>query len=76
MWMVDPLCCTQMTFPLKIEASHTELKDSMLLGHAMQVFETRLVDKLRFELGAIYNVSAACDFSAAHAPAGEIESGN
>ena len=34
---VDPLCCTQMTFPVEIEASETELKDSMLLGHAMQV---------------------------------------
>ena len=38
-WMVDPLCCTQMTFPLEIEASDTELKESMLLGHAMQVLE-------------------------------------
>ena len=37
--MVDPLCCTQMTFPLEIEASDTELKESMLLGHAMQVLE-------------------------------------
>jgi hypothetical protein len=42
---------------------------------ACQVFETRLVDKMRFELGAIYNVSAALDFSAAHAPAGQPISG-
>ena len=75
MWMVDPLCCTQMTFPLTIEASQTELRESMLLGHAMQVFESRLVDKLRFELGAIYNVSAGCDFSAAHAAEGKPISG-
>jgi len=35
--MVDPLCCTQMTYPLRIEASDMELRHSMLLGHAVQV---------------------------------------
>ena len=70
-WMVDPLCCTQMTFPLRIEASSTELTDSMLLGHAMQVLESRLVEKMRFDRGAIYNVSAAAEFSATHSAAGK-----
>jgi predicted Zn-dependent peptidase len=73
--MVDPLCCTQMTFPLRIEASDMELRDSMLLGHAVQVLETRLVEKMRFELGAIYNVSASVDFSAAHAAEEEAITG-
>jgi len=74
-WMVDPLCCTQMTYPLRIEASDMELRESMFLGHAIQVLESRLVEKMRFELGAIYNVSASIDFNAAHAADGEAITG-
>jgi hypothetical protein len=54
-----------------MQASPHELKHSMLLGHAVQVLESRLVEKMRFELGAIYNVSAASDFAASHAASGQ-----
>ena len=42
----------------------------------MQVLESRLVEKMRFELGAIYNVSAGVDFSISHAAAGQPIKGN
>mmetsp|Transcript_2475 Transcript_2475/g.5962 ORF Transcript_2475/g.5962 Transcript_2475/m.5962 type:complete len:1024 (+) Transcript_2475:179-3250(+) len=66
MAMVDPLCCTKVTLPIRIPCGERELQETFLVTHALQVLESRLVERMRFELGAIYNVSAAVDFGAAH----------
>ena len=62
--MQQPLGITQITWPLCIggsipEAERTHLKrleESQLTDFACQVLELRLRERLRFDLGAIYNV--------------------
>ncbi|EKX39800.1 hypothetical protein GUITHDRAFT_143191 [Guillardia theta CCMP2712] len=66
MRMVDPLCYCQVTFPMFIECSGAELRETMLLAQAMQLLETRLIDRLRFQRGVVYNVLASADFSSSH----------
>mmetsp|Transcript_48705 Transcript_48705/g.115766 ORF Transcript_48705/g.115766 Transcript_48705/m.115766 type:complete len:1036 (+) Transcript_48705:39-3146(+) len=64
--MVDPLCCTQLTFPVRIEPGPLEVKETLMVGHVVQLLETRLVERMRFEQGAIYNVSCQADFSSSY----------
>ncbi len=37
MAMVDPLCCTKIGLPVKINCGEKELEDTMMLSHALQV---------------------------------------
>lgn len=68
LWLVDPLCCSQITFPLEMagEGGEEEERGTLLLSHSLQVLQSRLVERLRFQHSATYTVSADADLSTSH----------
>merc|ERR1719215_1927549 len=65
--MIDPQCRVLVSMPLRMEA--IPLKDatshtlrSLSLSHLWRLLETKLCERLRFELGKTYNVSVGDSF--------------
>jgi len=72
--MIDPKGSTAVYFPIELgnptqlgsmESAEAELRGAFNLAFVVQMLETRLIEKLRFERGQVYGASVGTDFSSA-----------
>ena len=65
--MVEQECTARVTFPIALGARHggtlaERLRDSVRLEHLVRLLEAQLTDRLRLQLGQLYDVSVDCSW--------------
>jgi hypothetical protein len=77
--MVEEECTARVTFPIALGARHggtlaERLRDSVRLEHLVRLLEAQLTDRLRLQLGQLYDVSVDCSWdNSAAAPADHVD---
>jgi hypothetical protein len=77
--MVEEECTARVTFPIALGARHggtlaERLRDSVRLEHLVRLLEAQLTDRLRLQLGQLYDVSVDCSWdNSAAAPTDHVD---